>query len=81
VLVGLSPWELAATVTAGRLLGPSSMVEVRNTSSRAVMGAGFGYHEDTVRLAAASRPALAARGVPEQIYPPGRRVAGPCRAW
>jgi putative transposase len=36
--------------------------------SRAVMGARFGYHEDTVRLAAALRPALAARGVPEQIY-------------
>src|SRR6266511_3576630 len=32
VLVGLSPWELAAAVTAGRLLGPSSTVEVRNTS-------------------------------------------------
>jgi putative transposase len=36
--------------------------------SRAVMGARFGYHEDTVRLAAALRPALASRGVPEQIY-------------
>jgi putative transposase len=36
--------------------------------SRAVMAARFGYHEDTVRLAAALRPALAARGVPEQIY-------------
>ena len=36
--------------------------------SRAVMGARFGYHEDTVRLAAALRPALAARGVPEQVY-------------
>ncbi|WP_131769876.1 DDE-type integrase/transposase/recombinase [Candidatus Protofrankia californiensis] len=36
--------------------------------SRAVMGARFGYHEDTVRLAAALRPALAARGVPERIY-------------
>jgi putative transposase len=36
--------------------------------SRAVMGARFGYHEDTVRLAAALRPALAARGVPESIY-------------
>jgi hypothetical protein len=32
VLVGLSPWELAAAVTGGRLLGPSSTVEVRNTS-------------------------------------------------
>jgi putative transposase len=36
--------------------------------SRAVMGARFGYSEDTVRLAAALRPALAARGVPESIY-------------
>jgi len=36
--------------------------------SRAVMAARFGYHEDTVRLAAALRPALAARGVPERIY-------------
>jgi len=36
--------------------------------SRAVMGARFGYHEDTVRLAAALRPALASRGVPEQLY-------------
>jgi putative transposase len=36
--------------------------------SRAVMAARFGYHEDVVRLAAALRPALAARGVPEFIY-------------
>jgi putative transposase len=36
--------------------------------SRAVAGARFGYHEDSVRLAAALRPGLAARGVPERIY-------------
>jgi putative transposase len=36
--------------------------------SRAVMAARWGYFEDTVRLAAALRPALAARGVPEAIY-------------
>jgi putative transposase len=36
--------------------------------SRAVMAARFGFAEDTVRLAAALRPALAARGVPESIY-------------
>src|SRR6266516_3534402 len=36
--------------------------------SRAVMAARFGAAEDTVRLAAALRPALACRGVPEQIY-------------
>ena len=36
--------------------------------SRAVMGARFGYHEDTVRLAATLRPALASRSTPESIY-------------
>ena len=36
--------------------------------SRAVMAARFAHHEDTVRLAAALRPALATRGVPESIY-------------
>jgi putative transposase len=36
--------------------------------SRAVVGHRFGYAEDTVRLAAALRPALACRGVPESIY-------------
>ena len=36
--------------------------------SRAVMAARFGFAEDTVRLAAALRPALAARGVPEAVY-------------
>src|SRR6266542_2235530 len=32
------------------------------------MGTRFGSHEDTVRLAAALRPALASRGIPESIY-------------
>ncbi len=36
--------------------------------SRALVGYRFGYAEDTVRLAAALRPALASRGVPESIY-------------
>ena len=36
--------------------------------SRAVMAARFGFHEDVVRLAAALRPALAARGVPASVY-------------
>ncbi len=36
--------------------------------SRAVMGHRFGFAEDTVRLAAALRPALASKGVPESIY-------------
>ena len=36
--------------------------------SRAVVGHRWGLAEDTVRLAAALRPALASRGVPERIY-------------
>ena len=36
--------------------------------SRAVMAARWGYFEDSVRLAAALRPALAVRGVPEGVY-------------
>jgi putative transposase len=36
--------------------------------SRAVMAARFGHGEDVVRLAAALRPALASRGVPQRIY-------------
>jgi putative transposase len=36
--------------------------------SRAVMGARWGHFEDTVRLAAALRRGLAARGVPKSIY-------------
>ena len=36
--------------------------------SRAVMGARWAFHEDVVRLAAALRPAMAVRGVPESVY-------------
>jgi putative transposase len=36
--------------------------------SRAVMAARFGFAEDSIRLAAALRPALASRGVPEHAY-------------
>jgi putative transposase len=36
--------------------------------SRAVMGARWAHHEDVVRLAAALRPALASRGVPQSVY-------------
>lgn len=36
--------------------------------SRAVVGHRFGFAEDTVRLAAALRPALASRGVPQSVY-------------
>ena len=36
--------------------------------SRLAVGYRFGYAEDTVRLAAALRPALAARDVPRSVY-------------
>lgn len=36
--------------------------------SRVFVGHRFGYAEDTVRLAAALRPALASRGIPESVY-------------
>ncbi|WP_371681004.1 DDE-type integrase/transposase/recombinase [Streptomyces sp. NBC_01276] len=36
--------------------------------SRAIVGHRFGFAGDTVRLAAALRPALSSRGVPESIY-------------
>jgi putative transposase len=36
--------------------------------SRAVMGARWAHHDDVVRMAAAFRPALQARGVPQAIY-------------
>jgi len=36
--------------------------------SRAITGHRFGFAEDTVRLAAALRPALAARGIPDGVY-------------
>ena len=36
--------------------------------SRAVMGARWAHHDDAVRMAAAFRPALQARGVPESAY-------------
>ncbi len=36
--------------------------------SRSVTGARWAFHEDVVRLAAALRPALAVRGVPENAY-------------
>ena len=37
-------------------------------NSRAIVGHRWGFAEDTVRLAAALRPALASRGVPESTY-------------
>ncbi|MFG1711323.1 DDE-type integrase/transposase/recombinase, partial [Nonomuraea sp. M3C6] len=36
--------------------------------SRAIMGGRWGYREDVVRMAAALRPALTARGIPRAIY-------------
>ena len=36
--------------------------------SRAVMAARFAFAENTIRLAAALRPALGTRGVPEHVY-------------
>ena len=36
--------------------------------SRAIMGARWAYHDDVVRMAAAFRPALQRRGVPQAIY-------------
>ncbi|MDQ3989698.1 MAG: DDE-type integrase/transposase/recombinase [Actinomycetota bacterium] len=37
-------------------------------NSRALMGHRFGFAEDTVRLAAALRPALGSRGIPDGVY-------------
>ena len=37
--------------------------------SRAVMGCRWAHHDDVVRMAAAFRPALQARGVPKSVYP------------
>ncbi|MFD9044676.1 DDE-type integrase/transposase/recombinase [Streptomyces bottropensis] len=55
-----------------RCTGRGSMAAKRTCSppwtSRAVVGHRWGFAEDTVRLAAALRPALAARGVPQYIY-------------
>jgi putative transposase len=39
--------------------------------SRAIVGHRWGFAEDTVRLAAALRPALAARGIPAYVYVAG----------
>jgi putative transposase len=36
--------------------------------SRAVMGSRWSHHDDVVRMAAAFRPALQARGVPKSAY-------------
>ena len=56
---------LHGPVIAGRKTYLFAFIDDR---SRAVMAARFGFSEDTVRLAAALRPALASRGVPEPVY-------------
>ena len=53
---------LHGPVVAGR---KTYLFAFLDDQSRAVMAARFGFAEDTVRLAAALRPALASRGVPE----------------
>jgi putative transposase len=56
---------LHATVVAGHKTYLFAFVD---DHSRAMVGYRFGYAEDTVRLAAALRPALSTRGVPTSIY-------------
>jgi putative transposase len=44
------------------------MIAFIDDHSRSIVGHRWGFAEDTVRLAAALRPALASRGVPESTY-------------
>jgi putative transposase len=48
--------------------GKSYLFAFIDDHSRAVMGARWAYHDDVVRMAAAFRPALQRRGVPQAIY-------------
>jgi putative transposase len=48
--------------------GKSYLFAFVDDHSRAVMGARWAYHDDVVRMAAAFRPALQRRGVPQAIY-------------
>jgi putative transposase len=48
--------------------GKSYLFAFLDDHSRAVMGARWAYHDDVVRMAAAFRPALQRRGVPQAIY-------------
>jgi putative transposase len=48
--------------------GKSYLFTFIDDHSRAVMGARWAYHDDVVRMAAAFRPALQRRGVPQAIY-------------
>jgi putative transposase len=56
---------LHGPVVAG---GKSYLFAFLDDHSRAVMGARWAYHDDVVRMAAAFRPALQRRGVPQAIY-------------
>lgn len=56
---------LHGPVIAGR---KSYLFAFLDDHSRAVMGARWAYHDDVVRMAAAFRPALQRRGVPQAIY-------------
>lgn len=47
--------------------------------TRLVVGYRFGYAEDTIRLAAALRPALGTRGVPDRLWWLTRPVSGSTR--
>jgi putative transposase len=48
--------------------GKSYLFAFLDDHSRAVMGARWAHHDDVVRMAAAFRPALQRRGVPQAIY-------------
>ena len=56
---------LHGPVIAGR---KSYLFAFIDDHSRAVMGARWAHHDDVVRMAAAFRPALQARGVPGSVY-------------
>jgi putative transposase len=56
---------LHGPVIAGR---KSYLFAFIDDHSRAVMGARWAHHDDVVRMAAAFRPALQARGVPRAVY-------------
>ncbi len=57
-----------AARAAGRATAKPTCSPSSTTTARLVTGYRFGFAEDTVRLAAALQPALAARGVPAGIY-------------
>ncbi len=58
-------WSLSTEVAG---LQKSYLFAFIDDHSRAVMGARWSHHDDVVRMAAAFRPALQARGVPQSAY-------------